>query len=588
MPSSHSAGSSSWRLGPDLKTALGTLTGHWERAGLARRLWARDATVWTAASEARWLGWLDVATLGGSASELAAAQEVVAAVAPSDVLLLGMGGSSLGAEVVCQILGAPDRGATLHVLDTTDPAQVRRLVEPLDLARTVCIVSSKSGTTLETALLADYLLGLAERQGGTTAARRFLGITDPGSALERRARESQFGGVWSGRHDVGGRFSVLSNFGLVPAAVCGVDVSALVERATEMATRCGPTAALRNNPGVQLGLVLGCAAGLGRDKVTLVMSPAVSALGPWLEQLLAESTGKEGHGLLPVVDEPLASPEDYSTDRLFVSLRVVSEPDAGKDVALTTLADAGHPVVELRLPDRLAIGAEFFRWEMATAVCGAVLGVNPFDQPDVEASKVATRALMTGRDTAAAETGSMRVARLGAISLHAAPETATELRARAGVVDDLPALLSAHVQRLVPGEYFGLLAYLDMCETNRAPIQRIRYLVQVARRVATTVGFGPRFLHSTGQLFKGGPATGVFLLLTCDHADPLTIPGRNYTFDDVNAAQAQGDLAVLVARKRRVVRLHLGLDVSAALTQVETWVRAACSALPPGPHGGAF
>ena len=541
------------------------------------RLWRKDPGLWTGADEARWLGWLDLAGAEVPADALTRFADGVRADGFTDVLLLGMGGSSLGAEVIGRVLGPSEGAPRLRVLDTTDPVQIERVASRLDLSRTLCIVSSKSGTTLEPALLAECFLDrMRQAVGSGRAGAHFVAITDPGSALEEMAGAEGFRHVWSGRRDVGGRFSVLSNFGLVPAAACGVDVSAFLAPARRMAKRCGPAVPAERNPGVRLGLLLGLAAAAHRDKITLVLSPPIRALGGWLEQLLAESTGKAGRGLIPIVDEQLGSPSVYGTDRLFVHLRVEDAPDPEQDAALPLLAEAGHPVVSLRLPDRQALAGEFFRWEAATAVCGAVLGVNPFDQPDVEASKVAARTLTEAWEAAGEVPSERPLVRSDGVALFADAHTAARLRAAAGGPATLQRLVSAHVASAGPGDYLALLAYLDRSRAHRLALQRIRCRFRDASGVATSVGFGPRYLHSTGQAFKGGPATGVFLLLTADDtAVDLPIPRRPYTFGAVKMAQALGDLEVLAARRRRVVRLHLEGDVAAGLERVASLIRDA-------------
>ena len=548
----------------------------WTRAGMVPRLWAKDAGVWTGADEARWLGWLDVVGVGAPGEALASLAQEISAAGLTDVLLLGMGGSSLCPEVLSRVLGSADGAPALHVLDSTDPAQIRRVESRLDLSRTLCIVSSKSGTTLEPTVLTEYFLDrIRVRVGAGEAGSRFLAITDPGSALEAAAQAARFRQVWHGVPAIGGRFSALSNFGLVPAAVCGLDVPSLLDRARAMARRCGPAEPPGQNPGVRLGLVLGLAAREGRDKVTLVLSPAIRDLGTWLEQLLAESTGKAGHGLIPVVDEEVGSPSIYGDDRLFVYLRLEAEPDPEQDAAVARLVEAAHPVVELSLQDRLDIAAEFFRWEIATAVCGAVLGINPFDQPDVEASKVATRELTAAYQSTGAFPVETPLARTDGMMVYADPGNAQTLRAAAGADTGVDRLLSAHLARLVPGDYFAVLAYLDRSDKHRSVLQRLRHLVRDARGVATCIGFGPRFLHSTGQVFKGGPPTGVFLQVTCDDVADLDIPGRGYSFGVVKGAQALGDLQVLAARGRRALRVHLGADVAVGLERLADLVRAA-------------
>ena len=533
------------------------------------RLWRKDPGVWTGGDEARWLGWLDLPNAEMPADALRRFADDMRADGLTDVLLLGMGGSSLGAEVVVGVLGGVAGAPALHVLDTTDPAQIARTASRIDLSHTLCIVSSKSGTTLEPALLAAHFQDrMRQAVGPARAGSHFVAITDPGSALEEMAAAEGFRHVWRGRPDVGGRFSVLSSFGLVPAAAGGVDVSSFLAPAREMAERCGPDVPADLNPGVRLGLLLGLAAAAGRDKTTLVLSPSIRVLGGWLEQLLAESTGKAGRGLIPIVDEEPGPPAAYGTDRLFVYLRVDDAAGPGQDAALAGLAEAGHPVVTLTAPGREALAGELFRWELATAACGAVLGVNPFDQPDVEAAKVAARTLTAAWEAGGGIPEEPSAARSDGVALFADAGTASRLGASTGGPATLEALVSAHLASAGPGDYVALLAYADRSRANAEVLQRIRQRVRDARGAATSVGFGPRYLHSTGQVFKGGPATGVFVLLTTDAAVDLPVPGRSCTFGAVEMAQALGDLEVLAARGRRVIRLHLEGGAGAGLERV--------------------
>ncbi|HCE02151.1 MAG TPA: transaldolase [Acidobacteria bacterium] len=552
-----------------LDAALDAEARAWDNDDRVGRLWARDASLWTGADESRWLGWLDLVTDPPESRALAELVSQIHADGITDLLLLGMGGSSLAAEVLSRVLPAAAGAPTLHVLDSTDPAQVGRIAAGLDLSRTACMVSSKSGTTLEPTLLTEYFIDrIAQVVGADRVGSRFLAITDPGSALEAFARERQFRAVWPGVPSVGGRFSALSNFGVVPSALCGLDVAFLFDRARSMADRCGAGVAAGQNPGVRLGLVLGLAAAAGRDKVTLLLSPAIAPLGGWLEQLLAESTGKNGLGVIPIVDESLGAPGDYGADRLFVVMRLAGESDPTSG-ALDDLVVAAHPVVELGLDDGYDVGAEFVRWEIATAVCGAVMGVNPFDQPDVEASKVAARELATAYERDGEFPSEAPVASDDGLALYMDADMSTRLREVAGPNVGVGELLAAPVGRLGEGDYLALLAYLDMTPEHAAVLQRMRHAVRASHGVATSLGFGPRFLHSTGQAFKGGPDTGVFVQITADDPSDLPIPGRGYTFGAVKTAQALGDFRVLVARGRRAVRVHLGHDVVGGLDRLE-------------------
>ncbi len=555
------------------EAAVGHAVIDWQRQQNSARLWAGDASLWTGAGEERWLGWLGLAGHGlGQLGVLSTMTPAMLGGAIDDVVVLGMGGSSLCPDVLRasfgQVVGAP----ALHVLDSTDPAQIRSLEKGIALDRTLFIVSSKSGTTLESTMLMDYFCdGVRRHVPAGDVGSRFVAVTDPGSDLEQLATDRQFRSVFPGLPSVGGRFSALSNFGLVPAAAMGLDVKKLLTRAEGMTRRCAADRPARDNPGVMLGLQLAVCARQGRDKVTLVASPSLRGFGAWAEQLLAESTGKDGRGVIPVDGEELGQPDDYGADRLFIHVRHRHEPSSTVDGDLARLEDRGHPVIRLDVGDLYDLGAEFFRWELATAVTGAVLEVNPFDQPDVEASKLATRRLTTAYE----KTGSLPVDvpvlrdRDAGIDLFAWPEDLTAF-AGAGVSDrpTLEAVVRAHMSRLEAGDYFAVLAYVEMNDAHIASLQRLRTRVRARTGNATCVGFGPRFLHSTGQLHKGGPNTGVFLQITGADQHDIGVPGRSCTFGAVKAAQAQGDLAVLAERGRRVLRLHVTGSVGEGLDRV--------------------
>ena len=552
-----------WTLPPDLDTAVSAALREWTKERKIERLWARDANLWTGGSEASWLGWLEIVDEQlRRVDELRRVAEDVRQAGFTHALLLGMGGSSLCPEVLRMTFGALPGWPELSVLDSTDPAQVRAAEAKVDLGRTVFIVSSKSGTTLEPNIFKQYFFErVTHAVGAGKAGGHFVAITDPGSKLEQAARADGFRHVLFGLPSIGGRYSALSDFGMGPAAIMGLDVPRLLGAAHEMARACRASAA-EDNPGAALGAILGVLGNRGRDKVTLVASPGIHDLGAWLEQLLAESTGKRGKGLIPVDREPLVPPERYGQDRLFVYLRLRTAPDAAQDRAVAGLESAGQPVVRIDVSDPYQIAAEFFRWEFATAVAGAILGIDPFDQPDVEASKVVTRRLTdeverTGR--LPAETPFLEA---DGVRLFADPRNAAELGAGGRT---LAGVLRAHLGRIRPGDYAALLAYVEMTAANEAALQRIRTRLRDRYRVATCVGFGPRFLHSTGQAYKGGPNTGVFLQITCDDAQELPVPGQRYGFGVVKAAQARGDFEVLAERGRRALRVHLGADVAAGL-----------------------
>jgi transaldolase/glucose-6-phosphate isomerase len=539
----------------------------WRAHGKVRRLWARDATLWTGADEGRWLGWLDVAKgLSREPAHLHMAARIAREGGFTHALLLGMGGSSLAPDVLRRTFGRVAGFPEFQVLDSTDPAQVLAAEARIDIAKTLFIVSSKSGTTLEPNILCAYFLDrVRQAVGPEQAAQHFIAITDPGSSLEQQALRERFRAVAHGLPSIGGRYSALSNFGMVPAAVMGIDVDRILERALSVARSCAATVPAGDNPGVLLGAVLGVLARNGRDKVTLVASPAIGAFGAWLEQLLAESTGKSGKGIIPVDRETPRPLAEFGSDRLFIHLRLATAPDAAQDQAMAALKDAGQPVVSIDLPAAYDLGGEFFRWEIATAVAGSVLGINPFDQPDVEASKDATRALTAEYEKTGALPAEKPFAEGAGLRLFADDRNTRAILDAAGARPTAAACLKAHLGRLVPGDYCALLAYVEMTGAAEEALQSMRHRVRAAKRVATCVGFGPRFLHSTGQAYKGGPPTGVFLQITCDDARDVAIPGRRFTFGLVKAAQARGDFEVLTQRGRRALRVHLGADLGAGL-----------------------
>ena len=561
-----------------LQAAVAQTIGEWAAERKAPRLWARDASLWTGRDEGQWLGWLGVAhDQHAEIHRLQRVAELARGSAFTDVLLLGMGGSSLCPEVLKATFGKIGQFPALHVLDSTDPAQVKAFEHAVDLTHTLFVVSSKSGSTLEPNILKDYFFDqLVQRVGRQQAGRCFIAITDPGSTLQQTAERDGFRRIFFGWPTIGGRFSALSDFGLVPAALIGVDLARFLDRTEEMIIACMPSVPADQNPGVVLGAVLGVAASqFGRDKVTIVASPGISSLGAWLEQLLAESTGKDGKGLIPIDGESLSSPEAYGLDRMFVYLRLKSAADAAQDAWADALERAAHPIVRITLDDVYDLGEEFFRWEFATAVAGSILGVNPFDQPDVEASKTATRKLTADFERSGALPAETPIFTSKGIDLFTDETNAGILAKGARSERSLVAYLRAHLDRLASGDYFALLAYVEMNASNQRLLQAIRKAVGVARRVATCVEFGPRFLHSTGQAYKGGPDSGVFLQITSDDAGDILVPGRRYTFGVVKAAQARGDFQVLIERNRRALRAHLGADVASGLRTLQAAIKTA-------------
>jgi transaldolase/glucose-6-phosphate isomerase len=563
----------SYKLPDALQGEVKASLADWKKSGKVKRLWQGDPLLWTGTDEDKWLGWLHITEQ--QINDIAKLKEIAADVkgaAFRNALLLGMGGSSLCPEVLRLTFGKQPGYPDLHVLDSTDPAQIRAIEESVDLASTICIVSSKSGSTLEPNIYKQYFFERVKAKvGEKEVGSRFIAITDPGSKMQRVAEKDKFRKIFAGVPSIGGRYSALSNFGMVPAAVMGIDVQKFLRNTQEMVQACGENTDAAANPGVVLGTILGTAATHGRDKLTIVTSPGIFDLGAWLEQLIAESTGKTGTGIIPVDRERLVAPGVYGNDRVFAYLCLEGDPDDGKSAALDALAKAGHPVVRIVIPDIYNLGQEFFRWEIATAVAGAILGINAFNQPDVEASKVETRKLTSEYETSGKLPPESPFFSNDGIKLYADPRNTAELKGGSTLVG----FLKKHLDRIKPGDYFGVLGYITMNEQHQEALQAIRLAVRGKKKVATVLGFGPRFLHSTGQAYKGGPNSGVFLQITCDDAVDLLVPGQKYTFGVVKAAQARGDFAVLAERGRRALRVHLGKDVAAGLASLQDAVQQA-------------
>jgi len=562
-------------LGDDLTRTTKALTDDWRAEGKGRRLWKRDASVWTNHDEAKWLGWLDAVEREQDSLKLYQRfADAVKRAKFTDAVVLGMGGSSLGPEVLATTFKQAKGFPELHILDSTDPAQVKRVENSINLTRTLFIVSSKSGGTTEPNALMDYFFARVEKVSGQKPGVHFVAVTDPGSSLEKVARQRNFIHVFHGEPSIGGRYSVISPFGLVPAAAAGIDLKAFLESAAAMVHACGADVPPHENPGIQLGLALGAAARAGRDKVTLSASKQIADFGAWTEQLIAESTGKNGKALIPLADEPLGKPDVYGDDRVFVDLAL--KGDTSREATLSALEKAGHPVIRIAVTDVTHIGQEFFRFEMATAVAGSVIGVNPFDQPDVEAAKVKTRELTAAFEKAGALPQEEPLVTDGNLAVYTDHTNAEALRA-AGADGSVESWLKAHFSRIESGDYAALLAYIDHNEKDIDAIQKARIAIRDNKHVATCVGFGPRFQHSTGQAYKGGPNTGVFIQITADDAKDLPVPGQTASFGIIKAAQARGDFGVLTERDRRALRLHIKGDVSKGLAAINTAVAKALS-----------
>jgi glucose-6-phosphate isomerase len=564
-----------YKLPKDLAGAVAAAISDWKQNNKVERLWQKDASLWTAADEASWLGWLGI--VDEQIAHIEALKSFAADVKKSKskhALLLGMGGSSLCPEVLRMTYGKIAGYPELHVLDSTDPAQIKAVEKKVDLGKTLCIVSSKSGSTLEPNIFKQYFFARVESKvGEKEVGNRFVAITDPGSKMQQVAESNRFRKIFAGVPSIGGRYSALSNFGMVPAAAMGLDLNKFLKSTSEMTKACGPAAAADVNPGVVLGAILGAAANQGRDKITFITSPGISDLGAWLEQLIAESTGKVGKGIIPVDRERLGKPAVYGNDRVFAYLRLASKPNKAQDAAVAALEKAGHPVVRISLPNTYTLGQEFFRWEIATAVAGSLIGINTFNQPDVEASKVETRKLTSEYEATGHLPPETPFFDGAGVKLYADQRNASELTVGGKLAD----VLKAHLSRLRAGDYFAVLGYIQMDAANEKALQEIRHKVRDNKKVATCLGFGPRFLHSTGQAYKGGPNSGVFLQITSDDAKDLPVPSQTYTFGVVKAAQARGDFAVLAERGRRALRVHLGKNVKAGLATLLKAVALALS-----------
>ncbi len=562
-----------YTLPEELAAGVAASLEDWKRNNKVARLWQKDSSLWTGTDESNWLGWLTITE--EQIAHIDALKRIATEVKKArfkHALLLGMGGSSLCPEVLRMTFGKIKGFPELHVLDSTDPAQIRAIKKKVDLKSTLCIVSSKSGSTLEPNIYKQYFFErMKGKVGEKEAGNRFIAITDPGSKMQQVAEADKFRQIFFGVPSIGGRYSAISNFGMAPAAVMGLDVAEFLKNAQEMVAACGASSAADANPGVTLGTILGVAANHGRDKLTIVTSPGIFDLGAWLEQLIAESTGKVGKGIIPVDREKLARPATYGNDRVFAYLRLASKPNKAQDAAVAALEKAGHPVVRITLPNAHTLGQEFFRWEIATAVAGSIIGINAFNQPDVEASKVETRKLTSEYEATGKLPAEVPFFENSGVKFFADEKNVAVIHGGLNI----STVLKTHLSRLGPGDYFGVLGYIPMNAANEKALQTIRHAVRDKKKVATVLGFGPRFLHSTGQAYKGGPNSGVFLQITCDDAKDLPVPGQRYTFGVVKAAQARGDFAVLAERGRRALRVHLGKNLKSGLATLTKAVQKA-------------
>ncbi|MEO5858176.1 MAG: bifunctional transaldolase/phosoglucose isomerase [Pyrinomonadaceae bacterium] len=554
----------SYSLPPQIEDAVREHVAKWNSDNKVTRIWEKDASVWTGDDEAQWLGWLTIAE--EEAAETSKYRDLQADIDDagfSDVLLMGMGGSSLCPEVLALTFGKKN----FHILDSTVPSQVKAVEDKLELSKTLFIVASKSGSTLEPNCFKQYFFDRVS-QISSEPGKQFVAITDPGSKMEQIAKDDGFRHIFYGKPEVGGRFSALSAFGLTAAASMGLDVDILLDRANAMAELCKRHNA-DENPGALLGLILGSCHKLGRDKLTIFTAPEIHDLGAWLEQLIAESTGKNGVAIIPVDREPMIDAEKYYNDRVFVHVAVKGSPtDEQVYTRLEDIERAGHPMIRVELESLYHISQEFFRWEFATAVAGAVMGINPFNQPDVESAKIEARKITDEYEKTGSLPSETPFFEGDGISLFSNDENVKELN---DLITErtLSGFLKAHLSRMGVSDYFALLGYIEMNAANERALQSIRETVLHKELSATCLGFGPRFLHSTGQAYKGGANNGVFLQITSDDEIDLPVPGQKYTFGVVKSAQARGDFQVLLDRGRRALRVHIRGDLSSCLKKMK-------------------
>ncbi|CAN5622268.1 hypothetical protein BH24ACI2_BH24ACI2_06060 [soil metagenome] len=558
-----------YSLPAKLAHAVRPIMDEWQKKDKISRVWNKDASVWTDDDEAKWLGWLDI--VEQELNDFEKYREISEAAKDfSDIVLLGMGGASVCPEVLAETFGKKQ----FYILDSTVPAQIKALENKIDLANTLFIVASKSGSTLEPNTFKQYFFErVTERVGKENAGRQFIAITDPNSKMQKVAEDGNFRKIFFGDPTVGGRFSALTVFGLIPGAIMGLDIEDFLQRTMEMVRACKSDVPA-DNPGAVLGTILGVCQTHGCNKLTIFTSNEIYDAGAWLEQLIAESTGKEGIAIIPIDQEPVQPVENYSDDRVFAYLKLKDSSDNSLDEKLDVLGVNGHPVITIELADKMNLGQEFFRWEFATAVAGAIMEINPFNQPDVEAAKIEAKKLTQEYEEKGELPKETPFYQEKDIKLFTSDEYAAQLGKFIEGEKSLKKYMEAHLAHLQENDYFALLAYVERNKENEELLQAIREKVLEAKLVATCLGFGPRFLHSTGQAYKGGSNEGVFLQITSDDAVDFDVPEQKFTFGVVKAAQARGDFQVLLDRDRRALRVHLGEDVGNGLETLESLIES--------------
>ncbi len=560
----------SYSLPENLQKIVRSKFDEWQKADKIGRLWNKDQTLWTNTDEAKWLGWLDVVeTESNDLQKYRVFAEDIKGEGFTHVLLMGMGGSSLCPEVLAITFGKEN----FHILDSTVPMQIKAVESKIDLAKTLFIVASKSGSTLEPNVFKQYFFEkVSELVGRENAGKQFVAITDPDSKMQTVATRDNFRKIFFGDPSIGGRFSALSAFGLTAATAMGLDVKDFLQRTMEMVHAC-KSHVPAENPGAILGTILGVCQTNGRDKLTIFTSPEIYDTGAWLEQLIAESTGKSDVSIIPVDREPPQPIENYGDDRVFAYLKLDGTQDDSLDEKVSALEAVGHAVVRVVLQDKMNLGQEFFRWEFATAVAGSIMQINTFNQPDVEAAKIETRKLTEEYEQTGKLPDEKPFYEEDGIKLFTDERNLEQLREFVGEDKSLKKYLLAFLAHLQENDYFALLAYLEMNRETESVLQEIRTQVLETKLVATCLGFGPRFLHSTGQAYKGGANQGVFLQITSDDAVDLQVPEQKFTFGIVKAAQARGDFQVLLDRQRRALRVHLGENVTEELRKLAEIIR---------------
>lgn len=541
---------------------------------ILKRLWKHDHTVWKSEPNeiANRLGWLHVAAeMKEVVPELKRFADEIRESEIQTIALLGMGGSSLAPDVFQTTFGSAERYPDLFVLDSTDPGAILNLLEKIDIAKTIFIVSTKSGSTVETLSLFKFMYTkIADAVGVDQAGMHFVAVTDPGSNLEKLAKKVRFRRIFLNNPDIGGRYSALSYFGMVPAALIGMDIDVLLDRALSVARASSEEVNVNEIPAAKLGIALGELAKAGRDKLTFIISQEIESFGDWVEQLIAESTGKEGVGILPVVGEKLAAPHTYGDDRVFVWFHLKGDDSLTK--AFESLIEAGHPVIEIVLGDVYDIGGQFFLWEMATAIAGQRLGINPFDQPNVESAKVKAREMMAAyqeQGQLPAEAPLFEVDGINVYTIASGISFPAE--------EDPPSLkeiFNGFLGAADPGAYFTVQAYLPDTDETYEVLSVLRHGLRDRTGFATTLGFGPRFLHSTGQMHKGDSGNGLFIQITSEKSADLEIPDEagddesSISFGVLIQAQALGDRRALQEEGRKVVRFHLDGDVQGGIQKL--------------------